>query len=114
MTEKETAKQKEYENDSADEFFCRAEAILRAVYYEYKEAEIYGASSHEHLKMMVDSMIYNVLEAEKKITSISEDIPAECPPVHGNEKKFTEIMKKNMNQYYKDLRSMAVKRITKK
>lgn len=111
-TPENTRKPEEYENDSADEFFCRVEAILRSVYYEYKEAEIYGASGHGHLKMMVDSMIYNMLEAEKKITSISKDVPAETPPVHGNEKKFTEIMKKNMNQYYNDLRRQAKERIS--
>ena len=111
-TPENTRKPEEYENDSADEFFCRAEAILRSIYYSYKDAVIDGETDHEWVKEMVDSMIYNVLEAEKKITRNSSHKQTQRPPVHGNERYWSEIMSRNMNQYYNDLRSQAVKRIS--
>lgn len=104
----------EYENDSAETFFCRAEAILRSIYYSYKDMEIDGETDHEHVKEMVDSMIYNVIEAEKKITRNSSHKQTQRPPVHGNERYWSEIMSRNMNQYYSDLRRQAVKRIAKR
>lgn len=101
----------EYENDSAETFFCRAEAILRSIYYSYKDMEIDGETDHEHVKEMVDSMIYNVIEAEKKITRNSSHKQTQRPPVHGNERYWSEIMSRNMNQYYNDLRRQAMERI---
>lgn len=113
-TPENTRKPEEYENDSADEFFCRAEAILRSIYYSYKDCEIYGETDHEHVKEMVDSMIYNVLEAEKTITKNSSHAPTQRPEVHGNERHWTEVMSRNINQYYRDLRKQAKERINMK
>ena len=106
-----TQRPEEYELDNADYFFCRTEAILRAIYYCYKDMELDGKTDHEWVKDMVDSMIYNVLEAEKKIKAGSEHKPTPRPKIHGLEKKFTDIMTTNMNRYYNDLRSMAKERI---
>lgn len=106
-----TRKPDEYENDTPEEFFCRAEAILRSIYYSYKDAEINGETDHEQLKEMVDSMIYNIMEAEKTIDMNSSHVPTPRPQVHGLEKHWTEIMSRNMNQYYNDLRKQARERI---
>lgn len=105
-------KPEEYENDTPEEFFCRAEAILRSIYYSYKDAIIDGETDHQNLKDMVDSMIYNVLEAEKKITRESSHKSTPRPKVHGNEKRWSEVMSRNMNQYYNDLRNMAKERLS--
>lgn len=110
-TEANTRKPEGYELDSADDFFCRAEAILRSIYYSYKNMELDGETDHEWVKDMVNSMIYNVLEAEKNITKNSSHKPTPRPKVHGHEKHWTEVMTRNMNQYYLDLRNMAKERI---
>lgn len=110
-TEVNMHKPEKYELDSADDFFCRMEAILRSIYYSYKNMELDGETDHECVKDMVNSMIYNVFEAEKKIISNSSHKPTPRPRVHGNEKKYTDIMMNSMNQYYLDLRNMAKERI---
>lgn len=107
-----TRKPEEYETDSAECFFCRAEAILRSIYYSYKDCEIYGETDHEHVKDMVDSMIYNIFEAEKTIAKNSSHKPTPRPEVHGNERHWTEVMSRNMNQYYRDLRRQAKERLS--
>ena len=113
-TKDNTRRPEEYENDTPEEFFCRAEAILRSIYYSYKDMEIDGETDHEHLRSMVDSMIYNIFEAEKTITKNSSHKQTQRPEVHGKERYWSDIMSRNMNQYYNDLRSMAVKRISRK
>lgn len=99
--------------DSADDFICRAEAMLRAIYYCYKDMELTGKTSHESLEQYVNSLLYNVFKAESDIKSKSEDDPIKTPPVHGLAKEYYEEFLFNLNRTYNTLRTTAKNRIEK-
>lgn len=103
----------ERNNDSADYFMCRAEAMLRAIYYAYKDAELTGQTSHESLETNVNSLLYNIFKAEEAIKKQSTDNPIKRPPVHGLERKHTEQLITSLNRTYQVLRSAAKTRYEK-
>lgn len=95
------------EKDCAEDFVVRAEAVLRAVYYAYKDMELTGRANHRALRDYVNCLLYNVLEAEKKIMSESDDNPEYTPPVAARDKEYTERFISSLNQFYVTLRSGA-------
>ena len=99
--------------DSAEDFICRASAMLRAIYYSYKDMELTGKTNHESLERNVNSLLYNVFKAEEDIKAKSEDEPIIRPPIHGLSKKYYEEFLENLNRTYKVLRAGAKTRIEK-
>lgn len=108
---KESDRPEEYELDDSEKFYVRAHAILRQVYYAYKDAELTGKTDHSILKTLVDSIIYNALVAEDKIKNMSVNVPTEVPPIHGKEKYYTEQLLKSVNDFYEKIRKEAHERV---
>lgn len=104
-------KPEHYELDSAELFFCRAEALLRAIYYMYKDCEIKQETDHNILKSLVDSLIYNVFTAEEKIKTRSVNVPTEIPPTDGHAERYTEMMMESLEHFYTNQREKAHARI---
>lgn len=101
----------EYELDTPDEYLSRCEAMIRAIYYCYRDAMDKGGTDHHSLKMYVDSLIYNSIKAEEKIKEKSQNIPTEHLHVHGNSKESCRRMKESFDNYYYDMRCKAKNRI---
>lgn len=99
--------------DSAEDFFCRASAMLRAIYYSYKDMELTGKTNHESLERNVNSLLYNVFKAEEDIKAKSEDEPIIRPPIHGLAKEYNEQLIESLNRTYKVLRNAAKTRAEK-
>lgn len=108
-----TREKEERNSDSAEYFMCRAEAMLHAIYFAYKDMELTGQTSHESLETNVNSLLYNVFKAEETIKKHSKDDPVKRPPVHGLEKKHTEQLISSLNRTYQVLRSAAKTRYEK-
>lgn len=113
MTVGENQEKEKRNSDSAEYFMCRAEAMLRAIYYAYKDAELTGQTSHESLETNVNSLLYNIFKAEDAIKKQSTDNPVKRPPVHGLERKHTEQLISSLNRTYQALRSAAKTRYEK-
>jgi hypothetical protein len=104
-------KPEHYELDSAELFFCRTEAILRAIYYMYKDMELKQEANHEALESLVNCLIYNVFAAEDKIKEKSVNVPIELPPTDGHSEKYAEMMMENLDHFYTKQREKAHARI---
>lgn len=101
----------EYELDTPEEYLTRCEAMIRAIYYCYRDATDKGGTDHYSLKMYVDSLIYNSIKAEEKIKAKSKNVPMEHLHVHGNSEESCRRMKESFDSYYYDMRCKAKNRI---
>lgn len=101
----------EYETDTPEEYLMRCEAMIRAIYFCYKDSIEDGGTDHYALMNHVDSLIYNSLKVEEKIKANSRNVPTEKLHVHGNSVESCRRMKESFDKYYYSLREQAKNRI---
>lgn len=106
-----TDKNKESELEIPEMFLVRCEAMIRALYYCYKDTIEYGETDHESLKTYVDSLIYNSLTLEKMIKEKSRNVPTEHFHLHGNAVESAQRMKEENDKFYYNMREKAKNRI---
>ena len=100
-----------YETDTPEEYLLRCEAMIRAIYYCYKDSIEDGGTDHYSLYNYVNSLIYNSLKVEEKIKAKSRNIPKPGMHVHGNSAEACRRMKQSFDSYYYALRQKAKTRI---
>jgi hypothetical protein len=101
-----------YETDTPEEYLARCEAMVRAIYYCYRDSTEKGCTDHDSLKMYVDSLIYNSLKAEEKIKANSKNIQTNRPKISNyNELRASIRLKEEFDRYYDNLREKAKARI---
>ncbi len=101
----------EYELDTPEAYLTRCEALIRAIYYCYKDTVEKGGADHYSLMNYVNSLIYNSLKVEEKIKANSRNVPTEQLHVHGNSEESCRRMKESFDKYYYSLREQAKNRI---
>lgn len=104
-------KPEEYELDTPECYLARCEAMIRAIYYCYKDSTEHGGADHEAMKMYVDSLIYNSLTVEEKIKENSQNIPTERLRAHGNMENAAKGLKEAFDSFYYNMRETAKRRI---
>lgn len=104
-----------FPSDSAEDTICRLDGQVRQLYYLHRDMEEGIPVDRERLGTIVESILYITLHAEEYITNNS--IPGKTENMkmetRGNAMKYYSELKKNVEQYYNDLRSYARKRIAK-
>lgn len=101
----------EYELDTPEAYLARCEAMIRAIYYCYKDTKEHGGTDHYSLKVYVDSLIYNSIKVEEKIKEKSQNVPTEHLHVHGNSEESCRRMKEAFDQFYYGIRQKAKERV---
>ena len=104
-----------FTSDSAEDTFCRLYGQVRQLYYLHRDQEAGIPVDRETLSDIINSILYIALHTEKHITENS--VPGKTQRMkmetRGGVIPVYNELKKNLDQYYKDLRSYSSNRIKK-